>query len=400
MSSDSEQTNGLKKLKVLHIITRLIVGGAQENTIYTCHLLDRAKYDVDLLIGPQLGPEGELVSIVKKDRVALTVENSLVREINPVKDLMALLRLRGFIKKNGYDIVHTHSSKAGIVGRIAAWMARTPVVVHTVHGWGFHDHMHPLKRGLYVFLEKICRRISDRLIVVTQLDADAGMKYGIGVPDDYEKIYSAIDLDEFSSVNIDVEAKKKELGLAPNAPVVGCVGRLSPQKAPDIFMRMAAEVLKSNPRVNFLYVGGGPLRSDIEALIEELGIADRVVLTGLRRDVPELLHVMDVFVLLSLWEGLPRVFSQAMAAGLPVVASNVGGAAEVVHDGKNGYVVPPGDYQAPAQRVLELVADPQLRENMGAEGRKVADPDFDVHHMVRRIHELYQDIMKQKGFSI
>lgn len=389
-----------KKIRVLHIITRLIVGGAQENTIYTCHLLDPDRYEVDLVIGPQLGPEGELVSIVNRDRVGLTTMAPLVREINPRMDVRALFALEKFIRQGGYHVVHTHSSKAGILGRMAARRARVPVIVHTVHGWGFHDQMSGLKRRLYVAAEKFCLPMTDKLVVVTQLDADAGLRYGIGRPENYQRIFSAIDLEEYRNVNIDIKAKKRALGLDPEAPVVGCVGRLSPQKAPEYFMRMAAAVAEKVPNAQFLYVGGGSLREPMEALIQDLGIEGKVVLAGLRRDVPELMNVMDVFVLLSLWEGLPRVFSQAMAAGLPVVASNVGGAAEVITHGDNGYLVAPADFLAPAGHVVQLLQDHALRERMGGRGRERVFPDFCVNHMVQQIDDLYVQLLKQKGVQL
>lgn len=386
-----------RKIRVLHVITRLIVGGAQENTIYTCHLLDPARYEVDLVIGPQLGPEGELVSIVEKDRIGLKTLDPLVREINPATDWRALKGLQALMAEGRYDVVHTHSSKAGILGRMAARRARVPVIVHTVHGWGFHDRMNPLKRRAYIMAEKYCERMTDRMVVVTQLDADAGLRYGIGRAGKYTRIFSAIDLDEYRDMAIDVAAKKRGLGLDPDLPVVGCVGRLSPQKAPEYFMRMAAEVLAQFPAVQFLYVGGGPLRLEMEALIQNLGLEGKVVLSGLRRDVPELMRVMDIFVLLSLWEGLPRVFSQAMASGLPVIASRVGGAAEIVQDGDNGFLVVPADFKTPAEKVLLLLRDEALRARMGRRGRERVYPDFCVKHMVRRLDDLYVELLNQKG---
>jgi glycosyltransferase involved in cell wall biosynthesis len=391
--------SGNSKTRVLTVITRLIVGGAQETAIDTCHLLDPERYEVDLLIGPQLGAEGELVSTVNRDRVRLTTLQPLVREIDPLNDWRALRALEKIMRQGRYHIVHTHSSKAGVLGRMAARRAGVPVVVHTVHGWPFHDRMNPLKRRVYIAAEKHCLPMTDKLIVVTQLDAGAGIRCGIGGPDDYRRIFSAINLDEYRNAAADPRAVRAALGLDPSAPVAGCVARLSPQKAPDIFMRMAAEVSKLVPDAQFLYVGGGPLRADIEALIRELGLEGKVVLAGLRRDIPQLMAAMDVFVLLSLWEGLPRVFPQAMASGLPVVASRVGGAAEIVTHGDNGYLAEPGDYQTPARLVADLLRDPALRSQMGERGRQRVDPDFCVNHMVRQIDALYQELLRNKGIT-
>ncbi|MCX6354076.1 MAG: glycosyltransferase family 4 protein [Candidatus Aureabacteria bacterium] len=386
-----------ERIRVLHIITRLIVGGAQENTIATCHRIDRSRFEVDLLTGPQLGAEGELVSTVDRRRVGFTVLPWLVRELNPLKDLMALVGIWRVIRRRRYAIVHTHSSKAGILGRIAARFAGVPVIVHTVHGWGFHDRMGRARRRSYIFLERVCGRFTDRLITVSARDTETGISLGIGVPERYVTIRSAIDIERFARTGRDAREIRKGLGMEPDIPIVGSVGRLSPQKAPQFFVKMAAKVLKSMPRINFLYVGDGPLRSEMEKMLRGLGIEERVVLAGLRPDVPELLAAMDVFVLLSLWEGLPRTVPQAMAAGLPVVASDVGGAAEVIRQGVTGFLVPPGDYRQAAEFVLRLLGDAGLRQRMGEEAKKSIPPEFSVSHMVNRIEELYVDLLRAKG---
>lgn len=385
------------RVRVLHIITRLIVGGAQENTIETCHRLDPERFQVDLLSGPQLGSEGELFSTVDRGRVGLTVLPWLVRELNPPKDLVALIALWKCIRKGRYRIVHTHSSKAGILGRIAARLAGVPVIVHTVHGWGFHDRMGWARKRLYVALERRCGRFTDRLITVSDRDAKTGTALGIAGADRYLTIRSAIDLNPYLGDGEYREAARKALGLEADAPVVGSVGRLSRQKAPDSFVKMAAEVLAHTPRATFLYVGDGPLRPEITEMLERLGIADRVRLAGLRRDVPELLRAMDVFVLLSRWEGLPRALSQAMAAGLPVVATDVGGARELVRDGVTGFLVPPGEYRTAAEMVGRLLGDVELRRRMGLEAKRSLPAEFAVETMVGRIEALYEELLRAKG---
>ncbi|MCX6357791.1 MAG: glycosyltransferase family 4 protein [Candidatus Aureabacteria bacterium] len=396
MSNESHHED---RVRVLHVITRLIVGGAQENTIDTCHRLDRSRYDVDLVAGPQLGSEGELVSTIDRSMVGFTVLRSLGRELNPLKDLIALIALRRLMRKGRYRIVHTHSSKAGILGRLAARLAGVPVIVHTVHGWGFHDGMGRARKRLYVTLERTCGRFTDRLITVSERDANTGVDLGIAPKEKFVTIHSAIDLRTAARAAGDRERIRKIFDLEPGLPVVGSVGRLSPQKAPMLFMEMAAAVLKRVPRVNFLYVGDGPLRGEVEGMIGQLGIADRVRLVGLRRDVPELVKSMDIFVLLSLWEGLPRTIPQAMAAGLPVVASDVGGAGELVRDGVSGFLVPAGDYAAAAERVIRLLGDVALRRRMGEEGRISLPADFSVETMVRRIEGLYEGLLREKGLG-
>ncbi|RLC78504.1 MAG: glycosyltransferase family 1 protein, partial [Chloroflexi bacterium] len=302
---------------MLHIITRLIVGGAQENTMLTAVLLDPSRCAVDVVSGPQTGSEGSLIEEFRTRDIPLTIEPALVREINPLKDLLALFRLTRFIRRGRYTIVHTHSSKAGILGRWAAYLAGTPIIVHTVHGWGHHDRQSPLVRRSYILLERVTQRITDKLIVVSPRNIEKGLADGIGTPEKYITIRSGIELDRFRRPSRSREDVRAELGIPVDSAVVGTVTRLSPQKAPLDFLDAAAHVAAQQPNVHFVIVGDGPLRADVEAQVVTLKLTERIHLTGLRRDVPDLLHSFDIFALSSLWEGLPRVLPQAMAAGLP-----------------------------------------------------------------------------------
>ncbi len=386
-------------IRVLHIITRLIVGGAQENTMLTAALLDPNRYIVDVASGPQTGSEGSLIEEVRARSISLTIEPTLVREINPIKDLLAFIHLIRFIKRGHYTIVHTHSSKAGILGRWAAWLAGTPVIVHTVHGWGHHDHQHSLVRALYIILEKLTLPITDRLIAVSSLNAEKGLHDGIGRLEDYVIIRSGIELDRFRHPRVPRSETRAALGIPLNAPVVGTVTRLSPQKAPLDFVQAMGVVAQSAPETWFVMVGDGPLRPQVETLVTELGLNDRLILTGLRRDIPELLATFDIFALSSLWEGLPRVLPQAMAAGLPVVATAVDGNAEAIEDGVNGLLVPPEQPGELAQAVIRLLHDPQMARRMGQAGRARAD-EFDAWKMVDEIANLYENLLREKGLKL
>lgn len=380
------------KAKVLHPITRMIVGGAQENTMLTAQLLDPERWGVDVVCGPQTGSEGSLIETTQERGVSLLIEPTLVREINPVQDVRAFFRLRKLMRDGAYDVVHTHSSKAGILGRWAAKAAGVPVIIHTVHGWGHHERQHPLVRWIYVTLEKLTLPITDKLIVVSGLNIDKGLADGIGTRDDYVVIRSGIEMDRFGNPQRSRDEMRTELGIPEEAVVVGTVTRLSPQKAPLDFVAMASTVAAQNPDTYFVMVGDGPLRGEVEAAVEEAGLTDQFVLTGLRRDVPELLTVFDVFALTSLWEGLPRVLPQAMATTLPVVATTSDGNAEIVSEGKNGYLVPPGETAQLTERILELLDDPVTRRRMGEAGCEIAK-EYDVRHMVSQIDELYRALM-------
>ncbi len=389
----------MTQVPVLHIITRLIVGGAQENTMLTAAMLDPERYDVDVVSGPQTGPEGSLIEEVRARGVSLTIEPSLVREVDPAKDLRALWALYRRIRRRRYALVHTHSGKAGMLGRWAAWLAgrgrsRTPVIVHTVHGWSHHKGQHPLVRRVFMLLERLTARITDKLIVVSPLNTEKGLRDGIARPETYVTIRSGIDLERFRNPVRRCEVVRAELGIPVDALVVGTVTRLSAQKAPLDFVTAAALVMQDFPGVHFVIVGDGPLRQDVEDAVADAGLTGRMHLTGLRRDVPDLMHSFDIFALTSLWEGLPRVLPQAMAAGLPIVATAADGNAEAVRPGVNGLLTPPGEPKALAAALEQILADPDMAERMGEAGAAMAEP-FGAQRMVDQIEALYEQLLSR-----
>jgi GT2 family glycosyltransferase/glycosyltransferase involved in cell wall biosynthesis len=377
-----------KPVRVLQIITRLILGGAQETAILTAELLDPRDWRVDLLTGPQTGPEGSLFEAAHQKGIPLTIEPLLVREVNPIKDLIATVRMIRFIRHGRYTVVHTNSSKAGILGRWSAWFAGTPLILHTVHGWGFHSHQNPVERFFYINLEKITLPITHHLIAVTQRDIEKGVQSGIGCRDDYVVIRSGIELDRFGHPDRPPHETREALGIPPTAQVVGTVTRLSRQKAPLDLIRAVEIVARKVPTAVFVIVGDGPLRGQVERMVRRMGLTDRVILTGLRRDVPDLMAIFDIFLLPSLWEGLPRVIPQAMAHGLPIVASAVDGNLEAVRHGETGFLIPPADYQQAAAAVIELLSRPQDAARMGAVGRRHV-AEFDARRMVAQMADLY-----------
>jgi glycosyltransferase involved in cell wall biosynthesis len=382
-------------IRILHPITRLIVGGAQENTMYTALLLDKTHYQVEVLSGPQTGSEGSLIGEVRAYGIPLTIFPHLLRQVNPYHDILCLYKLTRFIKLGKFTIVHTHSSKAGILGRLAAKIAGVPIIIHTVHGWSFHEYMHPAVRNTYIFLERWIGRFTDRLIVVAEKDIEKGLKHGIGRPEQYQLIRSAIPLDEFNREQADRDSIRAELGIPIDASVLGNVGRFSTQKNPLDWVHVAGRVGRLLPECRFLLVGDGPLLADVKATLAEEGILDRTILTGLRRDIPRLMAGMDVFLLTSLWEGLPRVIPQAMAMGLPVVANAVDGSSEAIVPGETGYLCTPGALDEMAERCAELLRDPVKRNAMGKKGQEYASKEFDVRQMVTQIDSVYQELLVQ-----
>jgi glycosyltransferase involved in cell wall biosynthesis len=386
----------MRPLRVLHVITRMIVGGAQENTMLSCALIDRRRFPSEILTGPQTGTEGELHGETRARGVVLHVEPALVREVQPWKDLVALARLVRFIRRGRYDVVHTHCSKAGILGRIAAWMAGTPVIVHTMHGLPFNPAQSKPAFWANVWLERVCVRVSDAVPMVAEPDLEETLALGIGRPGQYLVIRSGIEIEAYRDVPIGRDAARARLGIPAAAFVVGVVGRLSFQKAPLDMIAAFRRVAEARAESHLVMVGDGDLRAEVEAAIRDAGLADRVHLLGLRRDVPELMRAFDVLALPSRYEGMPRVFPQAMAARLPIVATRVDGAVEAIVQGENGWLVDVGDVPALADRLLAVAADRDRARRMGERGFERVE-EFSARRMVDQLEELYTRLAVAKG---
>ncbi len=365
--------------------------------MYTAEYLDQSRYQVDVISGPQTGDEGSLIDEFRTQGIHLFILPHLVREINPIKDLIAIYRLSRFIRKNHYSIVHTHSSKAGILGRIAAFLAGSPVIVHTVHGWSFHSYLPHWVRYGYILLERFTARFTDAIIVVSTHDLTKGINNKISQRNKYHLIRSAIPLPDFTPAHIDRNSIRLELGIPNESALLGYIGRFSPQKNPLEWVRVAALVKQAVPDCHFLMVGDGPLRNQVTLLLKELGLIQYTTMTGLRRDVPRLLSVMDVFLLTSLWEGLPRVIPEAMLVSVPVVASAVDGSVEIIQNNITGYICPPGDSLAHAECCIELLTNPLKRSRIAGTASKFAAQHFDLSQMVTQIDQLYTQLLGQHG---
>ena len=386
----------MKKIRVLHPITRLIVGGAQENTIFTAALLDKTKFQVDILSGVQTGSEGSLIEEANEQGINLLFINELVREISPLKDVTALIKLYIAMRNNRYNIVHTHSSKAGILGRLAAKMAGIPVIVHTIHGWSFHDYLPSYQKHLFIYLEKIAAKFSDALVFVSEADLETGLKNGIGKKSQYRLIRSAIPRIQFNNLEKNKEINRKKLGIPDNVLVIGNVGRLSDQKNPIEWIQIAQKISLEEDNVVFLLVGDGPLRLDVEEEINEFFLSEKFILPGLTRDVLSYFSIIDIFLITSLWEGLPRTVLEAMAMGIPVVAYKSGGIPEIVSDGITGYLCKAGDIESMVKRSIFLLKNHLLREEMGRKGNLLIRNDFDLQVMIEHISKLYTELLTQK----
>lgn len=380
------------KIKLLYVITKLELGGAQKQLLALIRGLDKERFITFLYTAKN----GLLVEdALRIPCLKLKRSRFLERPIHPLKDFLAIIDLYIFIKMNRIDIVHTHSSKAGILGRLTARLAGVRVIVHTVHGWSFNDYQPLIKRKLFLWLEKIAAGFTDTLIVVSDYDKKRGLNNHIGKSYQYQLIRYGIDYPELDRVK--GQNLKKELRMDPNNLLVGMISCFKPQKSPQDFIRLAYLVNQIIPEVKFILVGDGILRRDIEKLIDKFKLQNNVILTGWRRDIPDILSGIDIFVLTSLWEGLPISVLEAMGSKKPVVATTTGGIAEVIIENKTGYLVPPGDAKGMSERLAGLIKDENLRKVMGENAKKSLSINFRLENMVKQNQGLYQNLIKERG---
>ena len=380
------------RVRVCHVITRLELGGAQQNTLHTVAHLDRCRFEPSLIAGPG-GPLDEDARRIPDASVTFLPE--LVRAVSPARDARALVKLVRIFKDIAPDIVHTHSSKAGILGRWAARIAGVPAIVHTIHGYGFHAEQTRLAYWAFRSLETVTGRITTRIVAVSRANVETGLRYGLFPEKKTKLVRSGIPLRAFGE-HVGGASLRAELRLPPGAPVAGMVACLKAQKAPADFVAVARRVADRVSTAHFVLVGDGELRNAVEAEVDRQRLRDRFHLLGWRRDIPTILAGLNVFVLTSLWEGLPRVIPEAMASGLPVVATRVDGTPEAVADGVSGYLVPAHDVETMADRVAFLLEHPGEARVMG-ERAKSRVGEFDIDVMVARQESLYEELAATTG---
>lgn len=377
-------------MRVTHIITRLIVGGAQENTVASVLGLARKPgLELRLLSGPSAGREGKLESEVAAAGL-LEFIPALTRPVHPWKDVRALGQLTRRLRQTRPDLVHTHSGKAGVLGRLAAARAGVPIIVHTIHGPSFGPFQGRIANGIFLAAERYAARVTHHFVSVADAMTQQYLAAGIGQPGIYRTIRSGFPLEPFLRVTND-PALRARYGLAPADFVVGKVARLFKLKGHDDLLAIAPALVRERPQTRFLLVGDGPWRGRFEQQVRALNLERQFVFTGLvpPAEVPALVGLMDVLVHLSLREGLPRALPQALAAARPVVAYDCDGAGEACRDGETGFLLRPGDRQGLQQRLRELGDDPALRERFGRCGQAWVRERYSVERMVDELHALY-----------
>lgn len=388
--------------KAVHIITRLILGGAQENTLYTVEGLNRKEgWSAPLVTGPAVGPEGELVERARRNGVQLEMVPAMRRAINPFRDVASYAALKRILKKERPEIVHTHSSKAGILGRAAAKAVGVPIVVHTIHGLPFHPYQNMLVNRTYAALERNAAGYSDAIITVCDAMAEKAAAAGVAPRDKFTTIYSGMEVETFLDAKDQREEVRGDLCIAADAPVVGKVARLFDLKGHKYFIEAMPAVLKEFPETRFLFVGDGVLR---DALVEQagrLGVREAIVFAGLvdPSRVPAMIGAMDLLVHCSLREGLARVIPQALIAGVPVISYDIDGAKEVVVPGETGWLLAPREVEGLSRAIISALGDGGNARRMAEEGRALCREKFAAGTMVDGIEALYKKLMVQKGLK-
>lgn len=378
-------------MRVTHVITRLVVGGAQENTLSTIRgLRQKAGVDVRLISGPSLGPEGSLEPEAQKIPGLLTIVPNLVRPVHPLADLGALRTLEAIFRETKPDIVHTHSGKAGILGRLAAKRAGVPVIIHHIHGPSFGNFQGPVANFVFTAAEKHAAHVTTHFICSAQAMARLYLATGIGKPEMYTRIFSGFELAPYLSATND-PALRKNLGLAESDFVIGKIGRLFKLKGHADLIAAFEKILPKVPQARLLFVGDGALRGELESQVRAAGLAGKVIFTGLvpPGEVARYVGIMDCVAHLSSREALSRALPQALAAGKPVVAYDFDGADEICLENETGFLIRTGDVNAAAEKLLRLATDAGLRERLGERGRKFVEEHFSVQKLVDEQYALY-----------
>lgn len=376
-----------EKIRVCHIITKMVYGGASLGTLHLAGKLSPDVFQNTIICGAQSNEEGNLLHLVSGNNLSIIVLPEMIREINPIKDIKLFFKLTHLIKKNKYSIVHTHGSKAGVIGRLAAAISRVPAVLYTVHGWGLKAA--PLFiREMYIFIESILAAITTKILFQTEADMKEASLYRIGTQDQYILVGNGIDLGPF----IKYDAKRareirKELKLHKKK-VVGTVGRVSPAKNPIGFINIAKKLLKEKKNVIFLFAGGGEMLNEMREQVRNFHLGKDIIFLGVRRDIPELLSNFDIFILPSLWEGMPRSVIEALALSKPVVAHRVGGLEEIIKDGENGFIISLNQTNKFVEAISFLLENPATCKRMGRTG-KVTVQKYDFSHVVEKTESLY-----------
>ena len=394
----------MKKTRLVHVITRFDKGGSAENTFLTLAGLDQEAYEILLVMGlsheSEMGPqervsvEGNL-SLLRERGIRIEVLPELLRRLSPFYDVMAFVALWRLFRRERPEIVHTHTSKAGLLGRWAAWLAGVPLIVHTPHGHVFWGYFGPAKTRLFVLLERLSALLTDRLVMLTKQEGIDHIRFGIAAAEKFTTIHSGIDLGRFSARGPDGIETRKELGIPEEAFVVGSVGRLTAIKGHCVLIEAARKVIARHKNTVFVFLGAGELLEELRRQASEGGIANHVRFTGWQSDVGRIMSTYDLCAFPSLNEGMGRAIVEAMSMGIPIIASRIGGITDLMDDGVSGFLVPPADPEALADRIVYLMQHPERGRRMAKKALETV-AEYGSGAMVRKIEDVYSDLLSRK----
>ena len=384
-------------IRVMRIISRMNIGGPATHVVLLNAGLDRGGYDCLLVTGSEGANEGSLRDLALSSDLRLAMIPELGREIAPWSDFVTVVKLYRLMRRERPHVVHTHTAKAGFVGRIAARLAGVPVVLHTFHGHVFHGYFSPAKTQLFLLIERFGARLSTRIITISPRLREEIVQFGVTGREQIEVIPLGFELEAFASQQRGAGHFKHSLGLPPNVKLVGAVGRLVPIKNIPLLLEAAALARQEDPDIRIVIVGDGALREALEARAEALGLGQAVVFAGWRRDLASVYADLDAVVISSHNEGTPASLIEAMATGCPVVSTRVGGVPDLIGDGETGRLVSPGEREALAAALLELFREPERTARMAELAQRQVLERHQARRLVANVDRLYRQLLTAAG---
>lgn len=385
-----------RPVRIERVIARLNIGGPAIHTILLTRHHREMGFESELVTGRESPGEGNMLDLAARNGVEPVIYPGLGRELSPLRDVSVMFALYRRFRVRRPDVVHTHTAKAGAVGRMAAWLARVPVRVHTFHGHVFHGYFSPAKTKLFVRMEQMLARMSTRIVVLGPNQQDDILGLGIGRPEQFVQVPLGLDLSRFLRAEEHAGELRAELGLPRDAPIASIIARLVPVKAHEILLEAARIVLRSVPGAVFLIVGDGPERARLEGLAAGMGLGESVRFLGFRDDLARIYADTDVTVLCSRNEGMPVALIESMASATPAVATDVGETRSIVLDGISGHVTPSGDADALAEGIVRVMRDPASASSMGIAGREHVYPRYSIERLASDLASLYRELLAAK----
>ena len=388
-----------KKIRIVNIITRMELGGPPILVLDILQHLDKNRFESTIATGITIDRKYDRIGFARDKNIRIFAMPSLVRDIHPLKDIKALIKLAIFLKKEKFDIVHCHTSKGGFIGRLAAKLAGAKIIIYSPHGDIFEGYFCKLATDFFILLEKFAARFTDKIINLTKIEIERFLEHGIGTRHQLKQIYNGINIKYYERAMTSNLKKRDEFGLSKDDFICATVGRLVPVKGHTYLIKAIHKVVKVIPEARFLFVGDGEIKSKLSEEIRSLDLQENIFLLGSRNDIATILSCIDIFLLPSLNEGFGMALIEAMAEKKPVIATNVGGIPEVVIDGETGILVPPKDPEAFSSAIIKLYKNPELSRRMGLAGYNRAKRLFDITTTVHNLERLYSNLVKEKGFA-